>query len=91
MQGAVSWTIIGWMPTQMQEQFKLGQGHTLGAPGGLGPLGLQRGDQLLAGEPLGLGELILGHGRVDGLLDGDQGAVEHLAAALPQAQDEREL
>ncbi|MEO6874366.1 MAG: MFS transporter [Opitutaceae bacterium] len=26
VQGAVSWMIIGWMPTQMMEQFKLGQG-----------------------------------------------------------------
>jgi len=26
VQGAVSWVIIGWMPTQMMEQFKLGQG-----------------------------------------------------------------
>lgn len=26
VQGAVSWMIIGWMPTQMQEQFNLGQG-----------------------------------------------------------------
>jgi predicted MFS family arabinose efflux permease len=26
VQGAVSWTIIGWMPTQMREQFNLGQG-----------------------------------------------------------------
>jgi len=26
VQGAVSWTIIGWMPTQMREQFSLGQG-----------------------------------------------------------------
>ena len=26
VQGSVSWIIIGWMPTQMMEQFKLGQG-----------------------------------------------------------------
>jgi predicted MFS family arabinose efflux permease len=26
VQGAVSWMIIGWMPTQMSEQFKMGQG-----------------------------------------------------------------
>jgi len=26
VQGAVSWMIIGWMPTQMREQFNLGQG-----------------------------------------------------------------
>ncbi len=26
VQGAVSWMIIGWMPTQMREQFKMGQG-----------------------------------------------------------------
>lgn len=26
VQGAVSWMIIGWMPTQMMEQFKMGQG-----------------------------------------------------------------
>ena len=26
VQGAVSWTIIGWMPTQMREQFNMGQG-----------------------------------------------------------------
>ena len=24
VQGAVSWTIIGWMPTQMREQFNIG-------------------------------------------------------------------
>jgi MFS family permease len=26
VQGAVSWMIIGWMPTQMKEQFSMGQG-----------------------------------------------------------------
>lgn len=41
MQGAVSWTIIGWMPTQMQEQFKLGQGAA-----GFSALGFLYGAQL---------------------------------------------
>jgi predicted MFS family arabinose efflux permease len=42
VQGAVSWTIIGWMPTQMQEQFKLGQGAA-----GFSALGFLYGGQIL--------------------------------------------
>jgi MFS family permease len=42
VQGAVSWIIIGWVPTLMREQFKLGQGAA-----GFSSLGVLYGSQIV--------------------------------------------
>jgi MFS family permease len=42
LQGGVSWVIIGWVPTLMREQFKLGQGAA-----GFSSLGVLYGSQII--------------------------------------------
>jgi len=42
LQGGVSWIIIGWVPTMMREQFKLGQGAA-----GFSSLGVLYGSQIV--------------------------------------------